>query len=128
MIYLLDTCTFLWLISKPTRLSPAVKLITQDPNNDLLMSSISSWEITLKYSVGRLNLGQPSELLIPAQRSLLGIKFLPLNEAAIFQLSKLPAIHTDPFDRMLVCQAILDDLTILTPDPLIQQYPVKTAW
>lgn len=128
MSYLLDTCTFLWLISNPIQLSRTASQITQDPNHDLSFSVISSWEITLKVSVGRLHLGQPPDLLVPAQRSLLGINFLTLKETAVFHLTKLPALHKDPFDRMLVCQAIIDDLTILTPDPLIQQYPVKTAW
>jgi PIN domain nuclease of toxin-antitoxin system len=128
MKYLLDTCTFIWLVTDPTRLSPAALQITQDPNNEFWFSIVSSWEIALRTSMGKFVFQQPPEVVIPDQRKLLGINLLVLREDAVFHLPKMTAIHKDPFDRMLICQAIIDDLTILTPDPLIQQYSVKTAW
>lgn len=82
----------------------------------------------MKYGLGRLPLPQPPDQYIPAQRELHGIESLPLDEEATFYLSKLPEYHKDPFDRMLVCQAIVHGLTILTPDNLIQHYPARTIW
>jgi len=82
----------------------------------------------MKYGLGRLPLPEPPDQLIPSQRELHGIEILPLDEEATFFLSKLPEYHKDPFDRMLVCQAIVRGLTILTPDKLIQQYPARTIW
>ena len=128
MKYLLDTCTFIWQVADPAKLSATALQITQDPKNDFALSIISSWEIVLLTSIGKFVFKQPVDVVIPDQRRLLAINLLPLTETAVFYLPKLPPLHRDPFDRMLVCQAILDDLTILTPDPLIQQYPVKTAW
>ena len=82
----------------------------------------------MKYGLGRLPLPETPGQLIPSQRELHGIKSLPLDEEATFYLAKLPEYHKDPFDRMLVCQAIIHGLTILTPDKLIQQYPARTTW
>lgn len=73
-------------------------------------------------------LPQPPQQFIPAQRRAHGIETLPLDEDAVLQLPRLPDIHKDPFDRMLICQAIAHGMTILTPDPLITRYPVRTAW
>lgn len=73
-------------------------------------------------------LPQPPQQFIPAQRRAHRIETLPLDEDAVLQLPRLPAHHKDPFDRMLICQAIAHGMTILTPDPLITRYPVRTAW
>ncbi|HUF82656.1 MAG TPA: type II toxin-antitoxin system VapC family toxin, partial [Burkholderiales bacterium] len=70
----------------------------------------------------------PPQQFIPEQRRAHGIETLPLDEDAVLQLSRLPAIHKDPFDRMLICQAIAHGMVILTPDPLIGRYPVRTLW
>lgn len=96
--------------------------------NDVFLSSVSTWEISIKYALGRLPLPEPPDQFIPSQRKLHGIERLPLEEEATFYLLKLPEYHRDPFDRMLVCQAIVHGLTILTPDELINQYPARTTW
>jgi PIN domain nuclease of toxin-antitoxin system len=124
----LDTCTFLRIITANPQLSAHARELFVDPFNEVLLSSISTWEISMKYGLGRLPLSQPPEQLIPSQRQLHRIESLPLDEEATFYLSKLPEYHKDPFDRMLVCQAIVRGLTILTPDELIQQYPARTIW
>ena len=82
----------------------------------------------MKCSLGRINLPAPVDQFIPQQRERHGIDSLSLEENATGHLPKLPALHKDPFDRMLICQAIQHELTILTPDPLITQYAVRTAW
>jgi len=125
---LLDTCTFLWLITDDTALSASARNEFLDPDNDVYLSAVSVWEIAVKHSLGKLPLPASPDRFIPSQRESHGITSLPLEEKAVLYLSKLPQLHRDPFDRVLVCQAIQHELTLLTPDPLITQYAVRTAW
>lgn len=128
MKLLLDTCTFLWLITDDPALSRKARDLFTDPVNEAYLSTISVWEIEVKFGLGKLPLPQAPERFIPAQRERHGVVTLPLEEQSVFYLSRLPSLHRDPFDRMLICQAIHHELTLLTPDPLITQYAVKTAW
>ena len=125
---LLDTCTFLWLISDYKKLSSAALDAYKDPVNDIFLSVISAWEITLKHSLNQLELAEPPDKLIAQQRKKHDIQALPLHEEAVAQLPRLPTLHRDPFDRMLVCQAVAYGMAIITPDELVQQYPVRTIW
>jgi PIN domain nuclease of toxin-antitoxin system len=125
---LLDTCTFLWIISDDKALSLVSREKFSDPSHEILLSAISVWEILVKYSLGKILLPTPVDQFIPQQRKRHGIGTLALEEAATGHLPKLPTLHKDPFDLMLICQAIQHELTILTPDPLITQYAVRTAW
>jgi PIN domain nuclease of toxin-antitoxin system len=126
---LLDTCAFLWIILGEAQLPKSALHIFKDPANEIYLSAISSWEIALKNSIGKLPLPGPSAgKFIAAQRTAHGIETLPLDEEASLYLPLLPKLHTDPFDRMLICQSIVHGLTILTPDTLITQYAVRTAW
>jgi PIN domain nuclease of toxin-antitoxin system len=124
---LLDACTFLWIVGGD-RVSEAAAAAYRDPSNEVYLSAASVWEITIKHQSGRLPLPEPPDTLIPAERRLRGIAHLPIDEDAVYQLPKLPPLHRDPFDRILVCQAIAGSLAILTPDPLIRQYPVRVIW
>jgi len=128
MKVLLDTCTFLWIISDDPKLSNRARELHSDPANQVYFSSVSAWEISVKNTLGRLPLPGPVDRFIPEQRESHGIEQLVLDEIAALQLPRLPTLHRDPFDRMLVCQAIVNGLTLLTPDELIVQYPVRTAW
>jgi PIN domain nuclease of toxin-antitoxin system len=125
---LLDTCTFLWIIAGAKELSPAAKEIFSSPANEMLLSAVSVWEISVKHALGKLPLPSAIDRFIVEQRERHGIGAFPLNEQAVLHLAKLPALHRDPFDRMLICQAIEHDCLLLTPDPLITQYPVRTRW
>jgi PIN domain nuclease of toxin-antitoxin system len=125
---LLDTCTFLWVIDGAAELSTAAQQVFVDPTNEVYLSAVSVWEITIKHGLGRLPLPETPDRLIPKMRVLHGIQALPLDEEATFSLLRLPPLHRDPFDRMLVCQAIHHALTLLTPDPEIQSYPVRSIW
>jgi PIN domain nuclease of toxin-antitoxin system len=125
---LLDTCTFLWLNLAPERLSARVQELCADERNTLLLSAASAWEITAKHRAGRLELPVDPNEYIPTRRAANGIISLRFRENDAFHLTKLPAIHKDPFDRMLICQAIARVLTILTPDPRIAQYPISVIW
>ena len=125
---LLDTATFLWIIKGSIRLSQKAKRLYLDEKNKVYLSSISVWEMEIKYKLGKLPLPSSPFLFIPQQRYLHGIESLPLEEYDTLELEKLPNIHNDPFDRMLICQARVRNFTILTSDKLICSYPVKTAW
>jgi len=125
---LLDTCTFLWLITDDRALSASARNAFVDHDNEVYLSAVSVWEIAVKHSLGKLPLPTSPERFIPNQRERPGTTPLPLEEGAIMNESKLPLLHRDPFDRALVCQAIHHELTLLTPDPLIIQYAVRTAW
>ena len=127
MRLLLDTCAFLW-IAGGEPLSDVAAAAVREPSNEVLLSAVSAWEIMVKYGNGQLPLPEPPERLIPAERSLRGIATLSLDEDASFHLARLPLLHRDPFDRMLICQAIMHGLPIVTPDPLITQYPIRTIW
>jgi PIN domain nuclease of toxin-antitoxin system len=128
MRLLLDTATFVWVISDAPELSSRVRELIVDPENDVYLSAVSAWEIAVKHALGWLPLPEAPERFVPEQRKHQGIEELPLDEESALHLTRLPMLHKDPFDRMLVCQAITQALVILTPDELISQYPVRTAW
>jgi|SRR5450759_5376976 PIN domain nuclease of toxin-antitoxin system len=110
------------------QLSQSARRIFSDPGNVVYLSAISSWEIALKNSMGKLPLPGRAADFVAEQRRLRGIETLPLDEEASLYIPLLPKLHNDPFDRMLICQSIVHGLTILTPDQMIAQYPVRTAW
>jgi PIN domain nuclease of toxin-antitoxin system len=125
---LLDTCTFLWLTLDDNHLSPTCRTVFSDADNEVFLSAASSWEICRKYSLGRLPLPSSPDVWIPEQRHKHGIDSLPVEEAATLHLPRLAELHRDPFDRIIVCQAIAHGLVVLTPDPLIKQYAVRVLW
>jgi PIN domain nuclease of toxin-antitoxin system len=125
---LLDTCTFLWLISDSTELSERAREVFTHDSDTVFLSSVSVWEIVVKHALGRLPLPASPAQFIARMRALHDIESLPLEEEAVLMLPRLPDIHRDPFDRMLVCQALAHGLSLLTPDPLIRQYPIPVVW
>jgi len=128
MKLLLDTCTFLWIAGKPDALSLNVRALFKDPDNDVYLSAASAWEIAMKQAIGRLPLPEPADRLVAKLRQRHGIDPLPIDEESALQLMRLPVLHRDPFDRILVCQAIVHGMTLLTPDELIAQYPARVVW
>ncbi len=128
MRLLLDTCTFLWWSAGDRRVPKAVRSAVSDPAHEVYVSTASVWEVMIKYQVGRLPLPQSPERFLREQRERHGFLNLPIDEASVLQLPRLPPLHKDPFDRVLVCQAIEHGLTLVTPDPLIAQYPVRISW
>jgi PIN domain nuclease of toxin-antitoxin system len=125
---LLDTCTFLWLVTDRRELSRRARDVFRSPENRLFLSAASAWEIALKHSTGRLWLADPPETFVPRERERHAIEALPIDEADALAAGSLPAIHRDPFDRLLVCQALARRMPILTPDRLIRRYSVTTIW
>ena len=128
MKLLLDTCAFLWLITDASELSRKARDLVREPTNEVYLSSVAVWEIAVKSALGRLPLPAPPERFVPFQRQAHRIAPLPLDEESVLQAHRLPHLHRDPFDRMLICQAITHGLAILTPDPLVTQYPVRSVW
>ena len=126
--YLLDTCTFLWLVEESPRLPKSVRTLFSSADNAVWLSVVSIWEILVKSATGALSLPEPAHEYVTRQRIAHRIDSLPLNEDAVIHLSRLPGVHWDPFDRMLICQALAYGFTILTPDKEIASYPVKVAW
>ena len=128
MTILLDTCTFLWVVSGADELSARARGLVADPANQVLLSAASAWEISVKHALGRLPLPDDPRRFVAAERARHRIDPLPIDEAAALNVGHLPPLHRDPFDRMLVSQAVLGGLTILTPDRLIRQYPAASTW
>ena len=128
MKLLLDTATLLWITSDAAKLSSTARMAYADPQNDLHLTVVSLWEILVKVRLGKLPLPEPLDKLIEPLKSTGVIRVLPLNEKAVYRLRSLPDQHRDPFDRMLICQAIEEGLTILTPDRDFSAYPVPLLW
>ena len=124
MKLLLDTHVFLWYISGDKKLPGEATDVIRDPTNEVYLSVVSLWEAIVKYQIGKLSLPQKPERYLPEQRDRHRISSLSLDEASVKQLAKLPALHRDPFDRMLICQAMEHDMRIVTVDPSIRAYSV----
>ena len=122
MEILLDTHIFLWYISGDPRLPSSTLNLIRDPQNEAFLSSISVWEILVKHQLGKLPIPQPPGKYIPLQRDRHHIKSLPLDEASVTQLPLLPQLHRDPFDRMLMCQAMHNELVFASTDRAILEY------
>jgi PIN domain nuclease of toxin-antitoxin system len=125
MRLLLDTAALLWIASGSTKLSPAARAAYEDQANDIYLSVISLWEIIVKNRLGKLPLPSAVPELLEPLRQTRAAQILPLTESAV---QTLPEHHRDPFDRMLVCQAIDENLILVTPDATLAGYPVKMLW
>ena len=127
MKLLLDTHTFLWWDSEPEKLSRRALELCQNPENTLVLSVASIWEMQIKIQLGKLQIKIPLEEMISQQQKN-GIEILPVEASHIFAVESLPNYHKDPFDRLIVAQAIVEDAILVSADPLISQYPVTVEW
>jgi PIN domain nuclease of toxin-antitoxin system len=126
MKLLIDTCALIWLLTGERPLSARARAAME--TGEAHVSAASAWEIAIKFAKGQLRLNEPPDRLVPAARARYGFRALPLDEESALHVIKLPPLHLDPFDRLLVSQAIVHGLTIVTPDPQITQYPARTLW
>ena len=126
MKILLDTHVFLWYISGDNRISDTIIQNVQNPQNEVYLSVVSLWEIIIKYQLGKLTLPQSPEIYIPVQRQRHLIYSLDVDEESVSQLIKLPLLHNDPFDRLIMCQAIKHNMIIATMDNYVLAYPIST--
>jgi PIN domain nuclease of toxin-antitoxin system len=122
---LLDTHVFLWMQTEPERLGEQLPAV-EDMRNELLVSAVVSWEIAIKYALGRLPLPEHPQRYVPARLRAIGAEALAVEHTHALAVADLPMLHGDPFDRLLVAQARALDVQILTADPVIAQYPVGT--
>lgn len=123
MKLLLDTHIFLWLIDDDKRLSEQYRQAIQNPNNEKFLSVVSIWECVIKYQIGKLDFPSSPETYLAKERRKHLIKTLTVDENSIAQLVKLPLLHKDPFDRLIMAHALQHDLIIMTEDKLILAYP-----
>jgi len=128
MKLLLDTHTFIWWDSDPLRLTPQVLNMCQDPENLLLLSVGSVWEMQIKLQFGRLKLSLPLTELVAGQQQTNKIVILNIKLEHILALEKLPPHHKDPFDRLLIAQADIEEAVLVSKDQIFKEYPVQTVW
>lgn len=122
--YLLDTHTWLWMLTEPDRLRPEIRELLTDPREELLLSAVSSWEIAIKYRLGRLPLPEPPMTYVPDRIRRTGVTLLAVEHDHALRVSELPERHRDPFDRLLICQAQALGIAVITTDPVFTGYDV----
>jgi PIN domain nuclease of toxin-antitoxin system len=125
---LLDTQTWLWMQAASKRLGTQARDLIMNPTNELLLSAASSWEIAIKYRLGKLPLPTTPDKYVPSRMRSSGTQPLPITPAHTLRVAELPDHHGDPFDRLLIAQAQLDGLTILTSDHTFAKYDVPVRW
>ena len=126
-MYLLDSHIFLWLEIDDPKLPTSLKEIIISTNDDIFVSIITFWEIAIKNSIGKLELPSSISQLM-ADCAEMGFSILPIKDAHLDRLKNLPRIHGDPFDRLLICQAQVEKLILMTADNNIPKYAVQTLW
>jgi PIN domain nuclease of toxin-antitoxin system len=127
MKLLLDTHAFLWFIEDNPRLSVEAKALLES-DVELLISAASLWEIAIKASLGKLTLAQPYDTFIPQQLEQNMIEILPIELAHLAIVSALPFYHRDPFDRLLIAQAMAERLPLVSADAAFDAYAVERRW
>ncbi len=128
MRLLLDTHTFIWWDSEPAKLSAQVLALCQDRQNSLLLSVASAWEMQIKLQLDKLKLTLPLSELFESQRQTNHLEILPILLPHVVALQQLPTHHKDPFDRLLIAQAAVEDVVILSNDPMFPKYTNKVLW
>lgn len=125
MKILIDTQIFLWLFGFSSRISPNVRQLLKDPQNTIYFSSAGAWEIAIKYGNGKLQLPDEPKTFIPDRLKRANFNWLEINHEHTLAVAKLPPIHKDPFDRILITQANVENLTVLSADSVFSKYTVN---
>ncbi len=125
---LIDTHAALWFLSGDPRLSTAARSAIEDPDNERLFSAACAWEIAIKVSLGKLDLHAPFDTLVPGQVEQNGISFLPIRPGHLRRIVRLPFHHRDPFDRLIIAQAIPEEATLISADAKLDDYGVHRIW
>lgn len=124
MKVLLDTQTWLWMQISPERFNDDALALVKDERVELLLSAASSWEMSVKYAMGKLPLPVPPSEYVPDRMRTSGVTGVPVTHRHALHVAQLPLHHRDPFDRVLIAQAQLDGLTVLTADRVFERYDV----
>ena len=125
MRILLDTHAFLWWDNDLDQLSARARNLCFDPDNTLVLSVVSVWEMQIKHQSGKLTLRASLAELVFNQQRENGIEILPVTLPHVFVLQNLPSIHKDPFDRLLIAQSIAEDIGLLSVDAIFKEYPIS---
>jgi len=125
---LLDTHVWLWWVAEPERLRASVRRQIADRDNTILLSAASSWEIAIKWAVGKLHLPEPPEEFVPKRLSRDAISSLSIEHVHALRVASLPLHHQDPFDRLLAAQAQVEGLPLVTVDKQFKPYDIKIIW
>jgi len=125
---LLDTHSWLWMVGNPDRLADSSRRLLRDPANDLFLSAASAWEMAIKYATGKLRLPQAPAALVAQWMAEDRLGALPILHAHALRAGELPPHHRDPFDRLLIAQAQLEGMTVLTADRVFAKYEVPIHW
>ena len=128
MRLLLDTHAFLWFVADDRRLSATSLQAICDPRNVVHFSTASAWEIAIKTNIGKLQLAVPYGEMLPGELDRNGMASLHIAWPHLWRYHRLPLYHRDPFDRMLVAQALADDLTLVSKDTMLDRYGVERLW
>ena len=128
MSYLLDTHAFLWWITDDPQLGERVRAILVNATNRVYFSAASAWEIAIKVGLGLLDLHEDVPLFVPRQIAANRFAILAIEVQHALYVAQLPTLHRDPFDRLLIAQARVEGLILLSTDPLVRQYQVPTLW
>jgi len=124
---LLDTHIFLWMQGFPDRLGPA-RSIFEDPESSLLLSAVSSFEIAVKWALGKLVIPDRPDVYVPDRMRLTSLGALPVTHTHALAVAELPNLHRDPFDRLLIAQARVENIELATADERFRDYPVNLMW
>lgn len=128
MKVLLDTCAFIWLVTDDPKLSELAKEIFLDTDNELLLSAVTGFEIAVKYSLGKLHLTEPPKEFIANRMQANALTELPVSMAHALALQNMPLHHKDPFDRLLVAQAMVNQIPLLSADQQLSAYAIERLW
>ena len=128
MRYLLDTHTFLWMVAEPAKLSAKITEIVRAADNQLLLSAASGWEIALLWHLKRVELPDQPQRFIPEALQKLSVIPLPIGFDAAISAATLPLVHRDPFDRIIIAEALRENVPVLTKDRTFTEYGARTLW
>lgn len=128
MKLLLDTHSFMWFVAADARLSKTAREAIEDAANEKFVSVASAWEIAIKHSLGKIILSEPYEIFMPRQIAINGFELLNITVEHTAVVAKLEPHHRDPVDRLLIAQAMVEGMTIISKDDALKAYPVVCAW
>jgi PIN domain nuclease of toxin-antitoxin system len=126
--YLLDTIVWLWSVGPSKTIGTAGLEILASREEEIYLSAASSWEIAIKTRLGKFQLPEPPGRYVPKRLIDQGIRSLPINQDHSLKVYDLPLHHSDPFDRIIIAQAIVEDMVVLTSDRVFEKYPIDVVW
>jgi PIN domain nuclease of toxin-antitoxin system len=126
--YLLDTGVWLWSVGEPSRISRKARDVLADVSQEMFLSAVTSWEVAIKAASGKLQLPEPPDLYVPRRMAAQGLRPLAVSHQHALAVFGLPAHHRDPFDRLLIAQGKVEEMTVISADRMFDRYPVQLLW